>query len=322
VKRLSKIDSFPSVTIITVILNLLDAGRTDDFIKMVESVNSQDYPGHVEHIIMDGNSTDGTLNFLERFAGKLKIYSKKDNGIYDAMNDALSKTTSECVCFLNSDDYFCRNDAIKLSIEQMARDNSSWSFANAKIIDERTGRVVKNWISDANELIFGVFPCHQTVFCRTDILRKIGGFNLDYHISADNDMMTKLFKEFKYSRLDATIVSFKAGGFSKGKESLVKDEFAKSFYMNFANRLGISQDTCTTLWGKQCFSTLTLKENIRIFTSLSQPNFRVCFVTYYIKYLLIYLKNYIKCVTGTLLHYGLMCVCVILKKVILLLKKK
>ena len=110
----------PLVTVVTVVKNIVRHNRTDTLKQCIESVRRQSYP-NIEHLIIDGASDDETLEFLAQYeaAGALKIHSSPDKGVWDAMDKGAKLASGEFVNFLNSDDYFCDDDAIKIAMETL-----------------------------------------------------------------------------------------------------------------------------------------------------------------------------------------------------------
>ena len=94
------------VSVITASFNLLSSGRREQMLRCLESIRSQQ-DVRIEHLVIDGASTDGTLDFLKSYEnqGWIKIFSEPDKGIYDAFNRGIAKAQGEYVCFINSDDY-------------------------------------------------------------------------------------------------------------------------------------------------------------------------------------------------------------------------
>ncbi len=95
-------EEHPKVTIVTITYNLIKAGRTDSFKQAVESVHRQNYD-NIEHIIIDGASTDGSKELIEEYVKKKWVicFSEPDKGIYDAMNKGIQKASGEYIAFLN-----------------------------------------------------------------------------------------------------------------------------------------------------------------------------------------------------------------------------
>ena len=92
------------VTVVTITYNLIKSGRSKFFKQCIDSIYSQTY-GSIEHIIIDGNSNDGTLEMLKKEAPKSLIYSEPDEGIYDAFNKGIKKASGKYIAFLNPYDY-------------------------------------------------------------------------------------------------------------------------------------------------------------------------------------------------------------------------
>ena len=106
------------ITIITATHNLISNGREKTFRQCVESIH-QENQGQIEHLVIDGGSTDGSVRILDEYAKKgwLKYISEPDNGIYDAMNKGVRLAQSEYVWFINSDDYIL-NGSVNTILEQ------------------------------------------------------------------------------------------------------------------------------------------------------------------------------------------------------------
>lgn len=99
--------SQPTVSVVTVVFN----GR-DSIVGTMDSVLAQDYP-HIEYVVIDGDSTDGTRDIVGRYRDRLALFvSEKDQGVYDAMNKAISQATGEFILFMNCGDQFAGNDAV------------------------------------------------------------------------------------------------------------------------------------------------------------------------------------------------------------------
>ena len=111
----------PMVSVVTVCLNPLKDGRKDLLVKNLDSVQQQTGVT-VEHLIIDGASSDGTIEFLTQYDNRcndIRILSKSDSGIYDAMNRGIALSRGKYVTFLNSDDFYHRNDGLALSVKAL-----------------------------------------------------------------------------------------------------------------------------------------------------------------------------------------------------------
>lgn len=209
----------PLVSIITVTKNIISAGRKDFFIQCVESVKSQDYP-YIEHIILDGASTDETLTFFNEL--KIKYISEPDTGIYNAFNKAIYLATGEYILFLNSDDFFCSNRAVSLSVEALLDSKADFSYATARIIsDEYEFLMVPRW----RACFTGTPFSHQTMLTSKKMLIDLQGFDERYRLYADYDLILRaIFSGYRSVCVQDCISSFRLGGISSQMEKKVIQE--------------------------------------------------------------------------------------------------
>lgn len=212
----------PLVTVITVCYNLLKNGRAGYFRQCLKSVSSQDYPA-IEHLVIDGASQDGTVEQLEQYArqGVIRFISEPDTGIYDAMNKGIRLARGKYIAFLNSDDFWHRQDAISASVAALEQKEAAFSYAPRTLVH------TDGSFHCTEAAGLGVFPClmpfcHQTMFTRKDVLLRLGGFdNEHYRSAADYDLVFRLLLSGEpgvYVPLNFT--SFRLGGFSVSDDEL------------------------------------------------------------------------------------------------------
>ena len=169
VEKASTADRLSLISIVTVVRNLIDQERLGYFESMLNSVQWQDYPqARIEHLVVDGSSTDGTVGYLTELweAGRItRLISEPDTSVYNAMNKAMSYLNGDCFLFLNSDDYLA-SDAITRLTQALEAESADYAFADAWQIDARNNKVgvVKG---DIDSAWFKVPYCHQTLLCRT-----------------------------------------------------------------------------------------------------------------------------------------------------------
>ncbi|MCD4709965.1 MAG: glycosyltransferase [Bacteroidales bacterium] len=172
----------PKISVITVVFNGEDhIGRT------IESVIGQTY-GQIEYIIIDGNSTDKTLDVIAGFTGVDLLVSEPDSGLYDAMNKGLKAATGAYVWFLNSGDQIYSNDTVENMVAGL-KGVPDIIYGGTMIIDENQNEIGDRRLKPPGELTWrsfrqGMVVCHQSVIVKRELAPE---YNLDYRLSADID---------------------------------------------------------------------------------------------------------------------------------------
>lgn len=182
------------VSIITVTLNSITTIND-----CINSVKQQKY-NNIEHIIIDGGSTDGTLSLLESKKDQFAILvSELDKGIYDAMNKGINIATGDIIGFLNSDDFYANENVISKIITLFEKNDSLEGCYSDLIYTDQFDitKTIRYWKS--SEFRSGLFskgwsPPHTTFFVRNSIYKKFGCFNLNYQISSDIDLMMRFLE--------------------------------------------------------------------------------------------------------------------------------
>lgn len=205
----------PKVSIITVCLN---SART--IADTIESVRRQNYP-HIEHIIVDGGSTDGTLDVVARYREHIAVLiSERDAGIYDAMNKGIRIASGEIIGTLNADDMYADSDAVAAVVDKFKTADVDVVFADLVVVDREQGeRVVRYYRSEMFEpsrFAYGWMPAHPTVFVRQICFTRCGSYRTDYRIAADYELLVRFLGRchFRYSYLDRVTVKMRRGGVS------------------------------------------------------------------------------------------------------------
>lgn len=206
-------------TIITVCKN--------DLINLKETVNSiknQNYKNY-EFIIIDGGSTDGSLNYVKNLK-KVKYISEPDNGLYDAMNKGINICRGNYICFMNAGDTFF--DKFVLSnIEKEIRKNPDIDlFYGDYICPKSPNYYVRQPKKITKFFLFRTSVCHQTWFLKRSIYEEINGFNINYKLSADYDVLLKIILKEKvsYLHIPLFVAKFKGGGVSSINSKAGKKE--------------------------------------------------------------------------------------------------
>ena len=203
------------VSIITVSFN-----SAASIIATLRSVASQSYRD-IEHIVIDGGSTDGTLEILDRYRDKLAhVISEPDDGIYHAMNKGLRYATGDVVGFLNSDDQYAHADVIDLVVKQMAVAGVEAVFSDAAFVNRQApDTIVRRYSSRhfrPSTIPWGWMPAHPTLFLRREVYARFGGFKADYEIAGDFEYVARVFWNtgIRYTYVPAVLVKMGTGGVS------------------------------------------------------------------------------------------------------------
>jgi len=199
------------ISIITVCFN-----SESNIEKTILSVINQDYK-NIEYIIIDGNSKDNTVEIIKKYQLNIKFWiSEPDNGIYDAMNKGIKKSTGELIYFLNSDDFFYNNSVIS-NIANDVQSNCDLDLIYGKInrfTKQKTGLILDIHLSIKN-LKNGKMPSHQSIFVKKSLFKTTGLFNLKYKSAADFDFLCKVLKlNLKIYKTNNIIANYSIEGYS------------------------------------------------------------------------------------------------------------
>jgi glycosyltransferase involved in cell wall biosynthesis len=225
------------VSLITVSYN--SAKTIADTLKSVQSQTYKD----IEYIVVDGNSSDGTIEIVKQFLDSAKDVSQdasqdsekdisqdtgvvkkflceRDKGIYDAMNKGLAMATGEVIGVLNSDDFYCSNDVIEEVVRAFQQNNTDCLYGDLNYVDPiDTSKIVRKWRSGSfrkQNFLKGWMPPHPTFFVRKTCYDKFGKFDTQFKSAADYELMLRfLFKESCSAvHLPKVMIHMRAGGVS------------------------------------------------------------------------------------------------------------
>ena len=201
-----------TVTIITVSFNSAQTiGDT------LTSVASQSYP-NIEHIIVDGGSTDQTMNIVADFPHVAKSISEADEGIYFAMNKGLAMASGDVIGILNADDLYAHDEVISKVAAIFNDPAIDATYADLVFVDrEDVSKVFRTWKSGPfkrSSMYNGWMPPHPTFFVRRSMYKNHGLFNTALRSAADYELMLRflLKHEINLSYLPETIIRMRQGG--------------------------------------------------------------------------------------------------------------
>ena len=210
--KLNNHNNLPLITIITVVYN------GEKYLEeTIQSVINQTYP-NVEYIIIDGSSTDRTIDIIKKYEDYIDYWvSEKDGGIYDAMNKGIDASTGTWVNFMNAGDTFEDNEVLsKIKFDQY--NNKALIYGNKL----QNNEVI--YPLDINKLEVGeIMACHQSMFFNKQILKDELYYDLTYKIYGDFELVNRIYLKFKndIKYIDLNIAVFQGGGISS-KVSLQK----------------------------------------------------------------------------------------------------
>ncbi len=203
----------------------------------LDSIKSQSYK-NFEHIVIDGGSTDNTLEIINRVNITNKIVSEKDKGIYDAFNKGIFNSTGEIIGFLNADDIFYDSDSLKKIVNSF-ENNIDCVFGNL-IYTDLKNKVKRIWIGSSftkGAFKNGWMPAHPTFYCKKKIYQNFGIYDDSYKIAGDFELMMRFLENQNINSkyIPETLVNMKIGGISNKslgvKIKILIEEF-KAFKQN------------------------------------------------------------------------------------------
>ena len=202
--------SLPKVSVITTTYN--DAANLK---RIMEQVAGQDYE-NLEYLLVDGGSTDGTKELIERIQkrlpGKVRWISEPDQGIYDALNKGIRLATGDIIgcCF----DRFADKNVLSRMVEVMEREKTDGVHGDLYYMDGE--RIVRRWHQGQGSIRSGWMPGHPTLYLRREVYETFGGYKTNYRIAADYEFMVRILyqKKVTLSYLPEILIYMSHGGTS------------------------------------------------------------------------------------------------------------
>jgi glycosyltransferase involved in cell wall biosynthesis len=198
-----------SVSIITVSFN--SAQTIGDTLK---SVAAQSHP-NIEHIIVDGASTDQTVKIVEGFPHVAQCISEKDEGIYFAMNKGIAMASGDVIGILNADDQYNLNtlEIVRKEIEKLENPETI-IYGGMSFTDNSEDYLFVSHVELGKRMI-----CHPTCFIPANIHRRFGNYDLKYSIASDYDLLSRLSSfGVSFLGINKPLVIYKPGGISSQKK--------------------------------------------------------------------------------------------------------
>jgi glycosyltransferase involved in cell wall biosynthesis len=182
------------------------------------SVRAQTY-GDIEHIIVDGGSTDRTLAVVAAVGAHVtKVVSEPDKGIYDAMNKGIALATGEVIGFINADDFYPTPEVLALVAAAFDDGGADCCYGDLCYVQQNdVSKTVRYWRSAP--FLTGLFgrgwcPPHPTFFVRREVYARLGSFDLNFKIGADIELMARFLEVERISNhyIPSVLVHMRMGG--------------------------------------------------------------------------------------------------------------
>lgn len=203
------------ISIITVVYNNKNTIRD-----AIDSVLHQTYKD-IEYIIIDGNSTDGTIEIINSYGNKITTFvSESDKGIYDAMNKGIALATGDVLGILNSDDFYIDEFVIEKVVKVFEEKDVDSLFADLVYVKfDNVNKTVRHYDSSQfhpEKFAYGWMPAHPTFFLKRSAYTAYGLFKTDYKIAADYELLVRLLYKYKltYFYLPEVLIKMRMGGVS------------------------------------------------------------------------------------------------------------
>ena len=248
------------VSIITVVYNGAEHIRD-----CIDSVLGQTY-ADIEYIIIDGKSTDGTVEIVQSYGTKVaRFVSESDKGLYDAMNKGICLATGDVIGLLNADDFYRHNRVIANMVALFERTGSDAVYGDMLYVDRHdTRKLTRYWRSGwykENAFVWGWMPGHLSFFAKRKLYETYGLFRTDMKSAADYELLLRFIhkNKTKLAYMDEVTIVMRAGGVSNS---------------SLANRLRANRDD-RLAWElngmKPYFFTLWLKPLRKLNQYISKP---------------------------------------------------
>ncbi|MEM7313727.1 MAG: glycosyltransferase family 2 protein [Planctomycetota bacterium] len=199
------------ISIVTVVFN-----RANTIRRAIDSVLSQDY-AHVEYVIIDGGSTDGTSLIVEEYRERIdRIICEPDDGLYDALNKGVSAASGDAIGFLHADDFFFDARVVARIAQKFNEHGSDAVYGDLEYVNEQE-KVVRKWQAgkyDRDNFSWGWMPPHPTVYVRREIYERFGGYRTDMGSAADYECMIRLMvkNQISVGYIPEVLVRMQTGG--------------------------------------------------------------------------------------------------------------
>ncbi len=202
------------ITVITV--NFNSAATLE---QTILSVLSQDYK-HVEYIVVDGGSKDGSVQILEKYAHRLRYISEKDNGIYDALNKGLAMATGDIIGCIGADDFYPSTTVLKNVAAAFETEKTDAIYGDKQYVNANdTEKIVRYWRSGSykkTNWLYGWMPPHLSFYLKKSCYDTFGHYLTSFTCSGDYELMLRMLykNNLSVAYLPKVLMTMRNGGTS------------------------------------------------------------------------------------------------------------
>ena len=242
-------DFCPLVSIITVVYN------NDRYLAAtIDSVIEQSYR-NIEYIVIDGGSTDGTLDIIRQYADRIDYWiSEPDNGLYDAMNKGIALARGEIIGILNSDDLYFADTVAQVVSAYLQHDSSTVIYGSMRKFadEEQTISTNRGDLSDRAFDTASIVINHPTCFVPRVCYQNYGGFQPEYEVGADRELMMRFHRQgIEFANLERSLAQFRLGGTTSDQSlaSIINREIIQEYRL--LSTYKVSQIAIARVLGKK-----------------------------------------------------------------------
>lgn len=263
----------PLVSIITPTLNIVENGQADAFNLLVSLLELQTYP-RIEHIIIDGGSTDETVELLKDYKNKgyINFYTEKDHGKFNALNKGAMRAKGKYVTFISCDDFYHDITAIYDAVNTMEAENADFLFSPAYC---RHPEGYTFLFAPAMYNAFQVMPCaRQGMMFKRSVLEEEKYFDEKFKLMSDLDFIIRLLlKKRKGVYFDTNFTTYKLGEKTNNNEEQCINETKLIFHKNFRGLYPLNEDTLENMARYSAFPQELLEKLVTCFDDADRDLF-------------------------------------------------
>ena len=227
------------ISVITAVHN-----RADTIADAVTSLQAQSYASF-EHLVVDGGSTDGTLEVLARIEDpRMSVISEPDEGIYDAINKGLAAASGEVIGLMHADDVYASPQVLENVAGALANPDSEAVYGDLEYVSARDpDRIIRHWRASEfapGKLRRGWMPPHPTLYVRRSVIDRWGGYDTSYRIAADYDAVLRWFGQgqVRAAYIPEVLVRMRMGGESNRSLGNIVRKSREDYRALKTNRVG------------------------------------------------------------------------------------